>query len=259
MLPVFCLRLACGLAGSLILLLSLRAHPRFYRVHFWTVVGLTAGSAFWLRDQSGPALWVALGCAAAFAFLGSVVWFLEGLPGEWACVLLTTAALAAALGLLDARAPEPQGALPAEHVEAAWGWRFADDLTSAAVLGVAMTAMLLGHSYLIAPSMSMTPLRRLLAALFVVLAVRAALAGVGLWHWTRAHSPGNVEDVTIFWLPVRWGVGFVAPFVLAWMARETAKIRSTQSATGILYVVVIFCFLGELTSQLLLRSTGLIL
>ena len=28
-------------------------------------------------------------------------------------------------------------------------------------------------------------------------------------------------------------------------------IRSTQSATGILYVVVIFCFLGELTGQLL--------
>jgi hypothetical protein len=82
------------------------------------------------------------------------------------------------------------------------------------------------------------------------------LAGLGLWHWTARHSLGNVEDITIFWLPVRWGVGFVAPFVLAWMARQTAKIRSTQSATGILYVVVIFCFLGELTSQLLLRSTG---
>ena len=55
---------------------------------------------------------------------------------------------------------------------------------------------------------------------------------------------------------VRWGLGFVGPLVLGWMAWETARIRSTQSATGILYVVVIFCFLGELTSQLLLSKTG---
>jgi len=40
------------------------------------------------------------------------------------------------------------------------------------------------------------------------------------------------------------------------MALETARIRSTQSATGILYVVVILVFLGELTSQLLGEKTG---
>ena len=33
------------------------------------------------------------------------------------------------------------------------------------------------------------------------------------------------------------------------MAWETARIRSTQSATGILYVVTIVCFLGELLSR----------
>jgi hypothetical protein len=58
------------------------------------------------------------------------------------------------------------------------------------------------------------------------------------------------------WLPLRWGLGFLGPLVLAWMAWQAAKIRSTQSATGILYVVVIFCFLGEMTSQLLLSTTG---
>ena len=52
---------------------------------------------------------------------------------------------------------------------------------------------------------------------------------------------------------------FVGPLALGWMAWETAKIRSTQSATGILYVVVILCFLGELTSQLLLGKTGVLL
>jgi hypothetical protein len=35
------------------------------------------------------------------------------------------------------------------------------------------------------------------------------------------------------------------------MAWRCARIRSTQSATGILYVVVILCYIGELTAQLL--------
>jgi hypothetical protein len=43
----------------------------------------------------------------------------------------------------------------------------------------------------------------------------------------------------------------LAPLVLVWMAWQSARIRSTQSATGILYVVVIFAFFGELMDQLL--------
>ena len=89
--------------------------------------------------------------------------------------------------------------------------------------------------------------------------VRMALASAGLWSWTAGHSLGNLEDETVLWLPLRWGLGLVAPLVLGWMAWQTARIRSTQSATGILYVVVILCFLGELTSQVLLGSTGVIL
>ncbi len=63
----------------------------------------------------------------------------------------------------------------------------------------------------------------------------------------------------VLWLGVRWVIGLVGPLVLGWMAWETARIRSTQSATGILYVVVILVFLGELTSQLLLEKTGFML
>jgi hypothetical protein len=63
----------------------------------------------------------------------------------------------------------------------------------------------------------------------------------------------------VLWLPLRWGLGFVGPLVLAWMAWRTVRIRSTQSATGILYVAVIFCFLGELTGQLLWSNTGILL
>ena len=127
---------------------------------------------------------------------------------------------------------------------------------AAAVLGAVMTAMLLGHFYLIAPGMSLAPLRRLLAALTAAVVARMALAGLSLYAWTAEHSLTNLSDVTVLWLPVRWGIGFIGPLVLAWMAWQTARIRSTQSATGILYVAVIFCFLGELTGQLLLSNTG---
>ena len=58
---------------------------------------------------------------------------------------------------------------------------------------------------------------------------------------------------------MRWLLGLIAPLVLGWMAWETARIRSTQSATGILYVVVIVCFLGELMSQLLRGKDRLIM
>jgi len=138
-------------------------------------------------------------------------------------------------------------------------WLVVDDLASAALLGSATTAMLMGHSYLIAPAMSLTPLNRLLAALGICLLIRMVLAGFGLWSWTGQLGSANLETEMWFLLLVRWSLGIVAPLVLGWMAWETARIRSTQSATGILYVVVIVCFLGELTSQLLVDRTGFVL
>jgi hypothetical protein len=117
--------------------------------------------------------------------------------------------------------------------------------------------MLMGHMYLIAPGMTMTPLLRLLAALLAASVARLALAAlaVGLWSSTDGHSLFTLEGETVLWL-VRWVVGLVAPLVLGVMAWQTARIRSTQSATGLLYVVVIFCFLGELVGQFLQGPNG---
>jgi hypothetical protein len=134
-----------------------------------------------------------------------------------------------------------------------------DHVASGAVVGAATSAMLLGHSYLISPTMTIVPLRRLLVVLFAALAGRASLAFLGLWQWTAERSLANLETETLLWLATRWLIGLIAPLVLGWMAWETARIRSTQSATGILYVVVIVCFLGELMSLLLLEKTGSIL
>ncbi|MFO0863600.1 MAG: hypothetical protein U0744_02885 [Gemmataceae bacterium] len=120
-----------------------------------------------------------------------------------------------------------------------------------------MSSMLMGHSYLIAPAMSMSPLLRLLAMFAVALAARIGLACYGLHGWWGSQT--SPENETMLWLGARWLLGLAAPIILGWMSWETARIRSTQSATGILYVVSIVCFLGELLSMLLVDKTGYLL
>ncbi|MCS6849761.1 MAG: hypothetical protein NZ700_01160 [Gemmataceae bacterium] len=239
MLATFCLRLACGLAAALWLLPSSQVNPRFYRTQFLTILGLVAVASVVAAEGSTWAEWVALGFAGLAAFAASVSWSLEGVPAGRALLVGTFAALAAGLTLRGGHGPSADA------------FALLDDATSAAVLGSALTAMLMGHSYLIAPTMSLTPLLRLIVALAVALGLRMLVAGLSLWPWFDRGSPQGWDGEIVLWLPVRWGVGFVAPLVLAWMAWQSARIRSTQSATGILYVAVVFVFLGELTSQLL--------
>jgi hypothetical protein len=244
MLATFCLRLACGLAGALLILSPAQIHPRFYRVQFLTALCLTAAAAVFLHELAGVWLWVALSSALLFAFFGSLAWSLEGAPGRRSLAPLTAVSLALALGL--SRYPSSAGE--------SLGWILAMDWSSAALLGTATTAMLMGHSYLIAPAMSLTPLLRLLGALLVATLVRLAISGVGVWFWTSGHALTKVDSVTML-LALRGGIGFVGPLVLGAMAWQSARIRSTQSATGILYVLVIFVFLGELISEVLFGIT----
>ena len=58
-----------------------------------------------------------------------------------------------------------------------------------------------------------------------------------------------------FWQRVLFGLA--APAVLSYLTWETAKIRSTQSATGILYVDFFTVVVGEMLANYVLLSTGL--
>jgi hypothetical protein len=247
MVATFCLRLACGLIAVLLVLPLSQVPPRFVRVQFLTALGLLAVAGFFLYDLAPMHLLLLLGAGMFCCFIGSLLWHLDAAPGGRVIIWLTTPILIACL--LEG------GRMPAGDER----WQSADNLASAALLGSATTAMLMGHSYLIAPAMSLAPLYRLLGALAGSLALRVVLACFGLWLWTARQGGGNLETEMLLWLPVRWALGLLGPMFLGWMAWETARLRSTQSATGILYVVVIVCFLGELTSQLLLAKTGALL
>jgi hypothetical protein len=124
--------------------------------------------------------------------------------------------------------------------------RWADDLTSAALLGTATSSMLLGHSYLIAPGMSMAPLQRLLMGMLSATLLRLVFFAAQVWElWATQSLAGSAA---FLWLSVRAGAGLAGPLVLGMLAWQCVRIRSTQSATGILYAAVIMCFIGELTS-----------
>lgn len=244
----FCLRLAAGLILMLPILNPALIPPRFYRVHFLTALGLLAVVGILFFESATLGFWLTYAAAVLGCVIGSIIWHLDEAPGGRLSVLLTPIALTACLiqgGMLQ----RPDGDADAPL-------RIVDDVAAALVLGSATTAMLMGHSYLIAPAMTIAPLMRLLAALAGSVILRIILACVGLWLWTSSRSAGNLETELALWLPVRWALGLIAPLVLGWMAWETARIRSTQSATGILYVVVIVSFLGELMSQLVMVKTG---
>ncbi len=263
MLTTFCLRLACGMIGSLLLFSSNELNPRFYRTHYLVALGLVCLAGIgWSSegmDLTGKSLslitflfvarQVILILAGVLCCVGSVIWSVERNPSHRVVGIASALVLLAANGIQEAWTAKEVFSL--DSIIAIFG-----NLTSAALLGTAVTAMLLGHLYLIAPGMALAPLMRVLTVLFWAVGFRMVMAGWGLWTWAEEHSVVSWEDETILWLPLRWGLGFGGPLVLGWMARSAAKIRSTQSATGILYVVVILSFLGELTSQLLTAHTG---
>ncbi len=252
MLPLFCLRLSLGLLTALFLLSPATIHPRLYRTHLLTVLGLCSlALASILSDNFAVPLPILF--TLGLALLGVFVWSVEGAPGGRLLLLMTMIPLAIELCFVTSSSWRPPSSL-GEKQSGAWG--FADDLTSSALVGFALTAMLLGHSYLINPSMTLQPLKRLLIGLYVCLLARSIVAALSLGLWSAALARLRLTDVTLMWLPMRWGLGLIVPAVLGFLAWRTTLLRNTQSSTGILYIVVVFVCIGELMAQLLFNVTG---
>lgn len=135
-------------------------------------------------------------------------------------------------------------------------------LSSAALLGGACTAMILGHWYLVIPSMNVSHLQSIvkvhIASMVVRVAVVAAAVFVAIVTWQPGAGPSfrsyvlSVSGV-FFWQRVLFGL--FGPALLSYLTWETAKIRSTQSATGILYVDFFTVVVGEVLAKYLLLAT----
>ncbi len=240
----FVFRLAFGLAAAMSVTSPRWVTSGFYRVHLWVVLGLNTFIAAVLATipTEVPSGKLMLGLAIAagvFAYVGSVLWLYESKrAGQVILAIVTIINLAGAV---------VAGRLGANQAPV-WATT-ADAVSSGLLLGPTFSAMLLGHWYLNTPSMKMAPLQKLILLMVIFAGIRALVSGAGLiGSWT----PEQLASRSFLWfVALRWISGVFGVIVLAWMSAQTLKIPNTQSATGILYVAVIFVFLGELTSQLL--------
>lgn len=134
-------------------------------------------------------------------------------------------------------------------------------LSAAFVVGGALTAMVLGHWYLVARKLSFGPLARVTLALIVLLAIRIAVVVAGVVSQAEFWQE-SIERVGLLGFLVQPGTfllartlfGLIAPVVMMWMVWRCVQVRSNQSATGILYVVVVFVFIGEIIAKYILVS-----
>jgi protein NrfD len=139
----------------------------------------------------------------------------------------------------------------------------ATDLSSILLLGSAASAMILGHWYLVVLDLPIGALRRLTVLLIGALLLRALVVGVALAGPVHAGYQGARLVAAGLWSPdgvfvwMRLLFGIAGPLSLIWFIWKTVEIRSTQSATGILYVQLFLVLAGELLAKYLRVAAGL--
>ena len=131
---------------------------------------------------------------------------------------------------------------------------------SAATGGV-FAAMILGHWYLVTPRLNERPLILFARLLTAILGFQVALFVV--WAATGAGPGGGAPFAVLagpwalfVWL--RLVVGLVFPLVVSWAAIETARSRSMESATGLLYINVGSIAAGTILAAGLYFGAGLL-
>ena len=101
--------------------------------------------------------------------------------------------------------------------------------------------MILGHWYLVTPKLPEAPLILLARVLLVVVAIQVVLfvAWVGTGAGPADAAPfGALTGPWALFVWLRLIVGLIFPLIVSWAAVQTARTRSMESATGLLYINV---------------------
>ncbi len=255
----FLTHLAIGIIFTLAVV-SHEAGLKFFRFNAGLAAALIAAGFAFRSDADGGtfariALYSLVLCEAAivvyWATIGRVLTRVRPLILGLACVAGFVALVTQAVAAASGRATTTEALTIASF------------LSSAALLGGACTAMILGHWYLILPSMQVSHLQSMvkihMASMAVRIAVVAAAVVFAIATWQPGLGPSfqryilSVSGV-FFWQRVLFGLA--GPALLSYLTWETAKIRSTQSATGILYVDFFTVVVGEVLAKYLLLATN---
>ncbi len=135
---------------------------------------------------------------------------------------------------------------------------------SSLFLSISNFAMILGHYYLVVPKLSEEPLIYCLYIFWTVLFLKLMFS---LSIITTTAAPFLEEGTllgdgyTFNWLfiSMRYLWGYLAPLILSLFTFRLCRLRSIQSATGVLYIVEFFVIVGELISVYLMAKHGLAL
>ena len=258
---LFLTHLGIGNAFAL-LLVSRAAGVKFFRFNAGLAVAILV-IALAFRPASGPfagisdgvAMWSLLVATGALLLYWVTVGRILAAVRPallWTTTLAGGVTLVAQAGVLAADLPVTSTALVVGSF-----------LTSAALLGGACTAMIFGHWYLVLPSMDVSLLQSIVKFHIGSTIVRVAVVGAAVFMAVAVWEPGMGPSFqryifssagVFFWQRVLFGL--LGPVVLAYLTWETAKIRSTQSATGILYVDFFTVIVGELLAKYLFLSTA---
>lgn len=126
-------------------------------------------------------------------------------------------------------------------------------------------AMNLGHWYLNVKHLPVMHLQKASYLFAGLLGVRL-LVDVYLLLTQQIEYAGNaivllsfIQVMDGFFLSIALLFGTVLPIILIFFVFETLKIKSTQSATGLLYVIVISVLIGDLTYKYYLVQYGIVL
>src|SRR5262249_55884666 len=112
------------------------------------------------------------------------------------------------------------------------------------------------------PSMQVSHLQSIVKLHIASTVIRIVVVSAAVFFAIATWQPGlgpsfrhyilSIAGV-FFWQRVLFGLG--GPAVLSYLTWETAKIRSTQSATGILYVDFFTVVVGEVLAKYILLAT----
>jgi protein NrfD len=134
-------------------------------------------------------------------------------------------------------------------------WLSFYSVISSLLLGSGVLAMLLGHSYLTRPTLSIVPLHHFSLLFMGLVFTEGGCAILNLIVAAQSAPIWEVLKLKTFeglYLWIRLAIGIVGPAILAPMILATVRERSTMAATGLLYVAMLMVILGALFSRFFL-------
>lgn len=228
---------------------------------------LAAGLIGWRHAVPGGFVRFVLGSAAGLFALAALLGGSRPDGPYWVGLLVVTAAMlfagrrfgasprllagaASVLGLAGALGSSVPGFVSGAPLAVA------ANLSAVGLLGATTAVMVLGHWYLVDIRLSIRPLAFGASLFLGATGIRVVVTALALLAdgaaALRLSAPSDlIYSTTALFFSFRAITGLAAPAALSLLVRSTVRIRSTQSATGLLYVALILVLFGELTAAFL--------